>query len=155
MTDEGVSKPKETLRYRKGYHRRAPRACDECRLRKIKCDGSKPCKPCTVSHSSKSRPFAERTRTLFTKVLTILTRFADKLALMSREESRDKHQPSAFEFWKHGCVVSRHRWRFSSPRIRQDRHSMWTRFSRQLISLWRHHQTMSRAPMRWQIRHCD
>ncbi|KIV92132.1 hypothetical protein, variant [Exophiala mesophila] len=30
-------------------HRRSPWACDECRLRKRKCDGSQPCQPCVAS----------------------------------------------------------------------------------------------------------
>lgn len=38
-------------RRRKRYHRRGPWACDECRLRKRKCDGSQPCSPCvSTSH---------------------------------------------------------------------------------------------------------
>jgi hypothetical protein len=30
-------------------HRRSPWACDECRLRKRKCDGAQPCRPCLAS----------------------------------------------------------------------------------------------------------
>ncbi|EXJ76711.1 uncharacterized protein A1O5_01219 [Cladophialophora psammophila CBS 110553] len=47
--DSQQSNGKSSRSFRKGYHRRAPRACDECRLRKIKCDGSLPCGPCSVS----------------------------------------------------------------------------------------------------------
>lgn len=34
---------------RRKSHRRSPWACDECRLRKRKCDGSQPCQPCVAS----------------------------------------------------------------------------------------------------------
>ncbi|OAL33268.1 hypothetical protein AYO20_07430 [Fonsecaea nubica] len=47
--DSQQSSGKSSRSFRKGYHRRAPRACDECRLRKIKCDGALPCGPCSVS----------------------------------------------------------------------------------------------------------
>jgi Fungal Zn(2)-Cys(6) binuclear cluster domain len=37
---------------RKRYHKRSPWACDECRLRKKKCDGQKPCEPCKSTENS-------------------------------------------------------------------------------------------------------
>jgi hypothetical protein len=40
------SKPKEPLPMQK--RRRVTRACDECRRKKIKCDGKQPCTHCTV-----------------------------------------------------------------------------------------------------------
>ncbi|GFF50797.1 activator of stress genes 1 [Aspergillus udagawae] len=40
------SKPKESLPMQK--RRRVTRACDECRRKKIKCDGKQPCTHCTV-----------------------------------------------------------------------------------------------------------
>ena len=36
---------------RKRYHKRSPWACDECRLRKKKCDGGRPCGPCTATEN--------------------------------------------------------------------------------------------------------
>ncbi|KIW14164.1 hypothetical protein PV08_06945 [Exophiala spinifera] len=72
MPDGQVSKQKETLKYRKGYHRRSPRACDECRLRKIKCDGSKPCKPCAVSLSTCSYESGKKPRQTPTERIRVL-----------------------------------------------------------------------------------
>lgn len=40
------AKPKESLPMQK--RRRVTRACDECRRKKIKCDGKQPCTHCTV-----------------------------------------------------------------------------------------------------------
>lgn len=38
----------------KRYHKRSPRACDECKLRKKKCDGNQPCRTCTLCEKGKS-----------------------------------------------------------------------------------------------------
>ena len=37
--------------------RRVTRACDECRRKKIKCDGKQPCTHCSVYSYGESRPF--------------------------------------------------------------------------------------------------
>lgn len=42
--DDGDSKPAMPMQKR----RRVTRACDECRRKKIKCDGKQPCTHCTV-----------------------------------------------------------------------------------------------------------
>ncbi|PYI33009.1 C6 transcription factor [Aspergillus indologenus CBS 114.80] len=46
MRDEGLKPVKEPLPMQK--RRRVTRACDECRRKKIKCDGKQPCTHCTV-----------------------------------------------------------------------------------------------------------
>ncbi|KIX08338.1 uncharacterized protein Z518_02994 [Rhinocladiella mackenziei CBS 650.93] len=63
MAGESQQRNGDTPRpYRKGYHRRAPRACDECRLRKIKCDGAQPCNPCSISRNACSYESGGRPR---------------------------------------------------------------------------------------------
>lgn len=44
--DEASEDPKPALPVQK--RRRVTRACDECRRKKIKCDGKQPCTHCTV-----------------------------------------------------------------------------------------------------------
>lgn len=45
--------------------RRVTRACDECRRKKIKCDGKQPCTHCTVySYGTRSNAIESRKRKL-------------------------------------------------------------------------------------------
>jgi hypothetical protein len=48
---DGTSRPSVPLQKR----RRVTRACDECRRKKIKCDGKQPCTHCTVYSYGMSR----------------------------------------------------------------------------------------------------
>ena len=41
-------------RPRKRRRTRVSKACDECRVRKIRCDGGQPCEPCEAFERSKS-----------------------------------------------------------------------------------------------------
>lgn len=56
------SKPKEPLPMQK--RRRVTRACDECRRKKIKCDGKQPCTHCTV-YSYGNLAFSSRDSEVF------------------------------------------------------------------------------------------
>lgn len=51
--DPGPSKLDSLDRHGKRGLKRSPRACDECRVRKIKCSGLRPCEACKQFHRSK------------------------------------------------------------------------------------------------------
>jgi len=53
--------------------RRVTRACDECRRKKIKCDGKQPCTHCTVYSYGKSISPVVRTRQLMNPLQTAHT----------------------------------------------------------------------------------
>lgn len=48
--DAGSSNNGTGKRKRDKIHRRSRWACDDCRGRKIKCDGLRPCVPCRLAH---------------------------------------------------------------------------------------------------------
>lgn len=52
--DTLATKSQSILSRRKQAHRRNPRACNECRSKKRKCDGSQPCRACAQSNLGRS-----------------------------------------------------------------------------------------------------
>jgi hypothetical protein len=68
--------------------RRVTRACDECRRKKIKCDGKQPCTHCTVySYGMIIGPFVIDLRR-GTVPLLMLVRLYIRSAFQQKEESR-------------------------------------------------------------------
>ena len=105
--------------FRKGHHRRSPRACDECRLRKVKCDGSRPCQHCTFTQNGK--PCRLLSLASFSRGRNHHTD-TRKSARTSPERNPGRRLQRGFAYWKHGCVVFAEHWRTSKPKIRPLHH---------------------------------
>lgn len=116
----GDGQPKPTVPMQK--RRRVTRACDECRRKKIKCDGKQPCTHCTVYSYGM---WAQQSRiTYFDPAADHLTRMYLRSALQSAEKPRPSvyrgaGAATAESRGHHSLRTSRHRPR--RPKIRRQR----------------------------------